>query len=418
MARIDVAQRLQGDDADALDLELERLFGPPGPEAGQQTPPRPEPTLEEPPVDRGPPREQRLAPPQVPAPATRLPGPQTAPAPEQPDGVPSLDDLLQRDEPVVPEEDRRPTEDPAPPARRPQPELPAPEDDQDQTLPRSTPDTPSTLDLPESFDFLDPQPEQPEPADVPLEDDRVFDSEPESELGEFNRRDCAAEIGACKQAWKEIQEPISQLTLDITPSIEPRELDMARVIEARDKLLSQAPARTWRDRQGRVLGEGHLQDYRQAQVHIRLADGTTRSVHQQDLSDEDWCFLNAWWQLPTECRLGDETNQLRDWTLSTFTWTASALCHKPLYFEQPQVERYGHTRGPVIQPVLSAAHFFGSVFVLPYKMGLNPPTECQYALGYYRPGNCAPHFLHAVPLSGRAVRWQLAAVGAAFAVFP
>ena len=32
---------------------------------------------------------------------------------------------------------------------------------------------------------------------------------------------------------------------------------------------------------------------------------------------------------------------------SVFAWHASALCHKPLYFEEVQLERYGHTDRPV-----------------------------------------------------------------------
>ena len=87
-------------------------------------------------------------------------------------------------------------------------------------------------------------------------------------------------------------------------------------------------------------------------------------------------------------------------------------------FDEVQLERYGHSAGPIKQPILSGVHFFGNIFFLPYKMGLNPPTECQYALGYYRPGSCAPWLLPAVPLSARGARWQLAAVIGALAIFP
>ena len=66
-----------------------------------------------------------------------------------------------------------------------------------------------------------------------------------------------------------------------------------------------------------------------------------------------------------------------------------------------QLERYGHTRGPIVQPMVSGAHFFVNVALLPYKMGINPPNECQYPLGYYRPGSCAPWMLQPFPLSGR-----------------
>ena len=55
-----------------------------------------------------------------------------------------------------------------------------------------------------------------------------------------------------------------------------------------------------------------------------------------------------------------------------------------------------------MQPVISGAHFFVTVPVLPYKMGLYPPEECIYTLGYYRPGSCAPYLLDPIPLSIRA----------------
>jgi hypothetical protein len=110
---------------------------------------------------------------------------------------------------------------------------------------------------------------------------------------------------------------------------------------------------------------------------------------------------------PCECAIGLRTTfQGRNWKPTTFAWQATGQCHKPLYFEDVQLERYGHTWNPVVQPFMSAAHFFGSVPLLPYKMGLNPPNECMYALGYYRPGNCAPYMIEPLPLSVRAGAFQ------------
>jgi hypothetical protein len=119
-------------------------------------------------------------------------------------------------------------------------------------------------------------------------------------------------------------------------------------------------------------------------------------------------------EFPRECRLTEETIQpfavghVRQnglgqiWAPTTFTWKASALCHKPLYFEEVHLERYGHSWGPYLQPFASGAHFFLTVPALPYAMGLCPPCECIYTLGYYRPGSCAPRMLDPLPLSIRA----------------
>jgi hypothetical protein len=41
-------------------------------------------------------------------------------------------------------------------------------------------------------------------------------------------------------------------------------------------------------------------------------------------------------------------------------------------------------------------------------MGMHPPGECQYALGYYRPGSCAPWMIPPIPLSWEGAKWEIA----------
>ena len=91
---------------------------------------------------------------------------------------------------------------------------------------------------------------------------------------------------------------------------------------------------------------------------------------------------------PFDFALGDEQFTPRQWEAITYRWKASGLCHKPLYFQEASLERYGHTWGPVLQPFVSGAHFFFTVPMLPYAMGIQTPNECVYTLGYYRPGSC------------------------------
>ena len=108
---------------------------------------------------------------------------------------------------------------------------------------------------------------------------------------------------------------------------------------------------------------------------------------------------------------------LQPWPETTMTWKASALCHKPLYFEQAHLERYGHTTGPLTQPIVSAGHFYLMMPILPYQLALWPPYECIYPLGYYRPGSCAPYYLDPIPLSIRAGLAEAGAwVGGVFAI--
>ena len=113
---------------------------------------------------------------------------------------------------------------------------------------------------------------------------------------------------------------------------------------------------------------------------------------------------------PCECRLEGETFEPRRFATTLFTWKAAGYCHKPLYFEDWQLERYGHSHGPLADPFFSAAHFFTTLPVLPYKMGVELPWECVYPLGYYRPGDCAPWTVPAIPISLRGMAVEAATV--------
>jgi hypothetical protein len=126
----------------------------------------------------------------------------------------------------------------------------------------------------------------------------------------------------------------------------------------------------------------------------------------KDIKDLTTNILPPEGDLPHDCPLGNEVFQQRQFSPITYTWTASGLCHKPLYFEDVQLERYGHMAGPWVQPLASGAHFFATIPILPYKMGLEPPNECMYTLGYYRPGNCAPYLFDPLPLSVRGALFE------------
>lgn len=97
----------------------------------------------------------------------------------------------------------------------------------------------------------------------------------------------------------------------------------------------------------------------------------------------------------------------RAWPGIAYQWEPSYLCHRPLYFEEVNLERYGYMAcghrcngipAAVVQPVLSGAHFFATIPVLPFKGTVEPPYECIYTLGHYRPGSPVPHQIHWMPL--------------------
>jgi hypothetical protein len=80
----------------------------------------------------------------------------------------------------------------------------------------------------------------------------------------------------------------------------------------------------------------------------------------------------------------------RGWAEFTYAWQAPALSYRPLYFEEPNLERYGHSAGCALQPAVSGAHFLVAVPALPIRMAFDRPWERVYPLGHARPGSVAP----------------------------
>jgi len=73
-----------------------------------------------------------------------------------------------------------------------------------------------------------------------------------------------------------------------------------------------------------------------------------------------------------------------------YMWEPANLFHNPLYFEDPELERYGHTSGQFLQPLASVGRMSVQLIGLPYQMTIDPPDSCQSPLGYHRPGECVP----------------------------
>ena len=116
---------------------------------------------------------------------------------------------------------------------------------------------------------------------------------------------------------------------------------------------------SWPKSRSRVSGtkrdevaEGRLTDFRYGRLDPRR-EGQRASAFST-LSEDDICFMTAYWRIPTECTLEQSDFEGRHWVDVTLAWKASAVCHKPLYFEEVQLERYGHSAGPFVQPVSPA----------------------------------------------------------------
>ncbi len=108
----------------------------------------------------------------------------------------------------------------------------------------------------------------------------------------------------------------------------------------------------------------------------------------------------------------------RNFAQMCYAWEASNLWYNPLYFQDVGLERYGHTHNEAIQPFISMGKFGGQVLMLPYQMSLNPACRKKYALGYYRPGECAPKKCYQLPLSAKAAAAQAGVMSGMILLFP
>ena len=240
-----------------------------------------------------------------------------------------------------------------------------------------------------------------------------------SDPSESSKSNALDEANNCEDFRQRIAaKTIRTLSLDISPPFRPDVFDVEEFQELKGEFDAAQASRQWRTIGGQPMASGRFRDLAYEHVVIDTDEGSTQRLPLNRLSEGDLAYISENWGLPKECRLEQVAFTPRAWNRTAVTWKASNLCHKPLYFEEVNLERYGHTAGPILQPIVSSAHFFANIAVLPYKMGIHPPNECQYALGYYRPGDCAPWIVPPVPISLRGAAAQAAAVTTGFWLIP
>mgnify|MGYP006908230951 CR=1 FL=1 len=122
---------------------------------------------------------------------------------------------------------------------------------------------------------------------------------------------------------------------------------------------------------------------------------------------------------PEEIRLGQEVYAGRAFDDRIVAWQASNVYHNPLYFEDVQLERYGHTYGDlVIQPFVSAGKFALQLAGFPYQTVISPLNKRTYPLGVYRPGDWAPGMEYQIPLNLEAALFEAEVVSGLVWVLP
>jgi hypothetical protein len=339
--------------------------------------------------------DSNLLPPRKPLPLEEmLPPKEPVPSTENAPAKDSLRSLLEPKEPEAPSKPANPF---PPKSTRDEPDLFGSDESSDKSKDKERIPSPSDLDLPppnlrssKSGDSAPTRPKSTKRNDVKCDDvrDRAFSAD------------------------------IDKIKLDIAPSFGVGPKDKQSPEEKRESFAKSAPNRPWYDQTGAQIAEGRLVDFAHNEIIIENQSGGRSSIPLRRLSDPDSVYVAEAWGLPQTCSLGSDRIAARVYEPTTVAWKASGLCHKPLYFEEIQLERSGHEYGPIVQPAISSVHFFKNIAFLPYKMGINPMTECQYTLGHYRPGNCAPWSIEPIPLSLRGAAAQAKVITGAVLVLP
>ena len=125
-------------------------------------------------------------------------------------------------------------------------------------------------------------------------------------------------------------------------------------------------------------------------------------------------------QLPEDfdSRVDNGAYEARQSSPTVYQWAPTNFYHYPLYFEDPSLERYGHTYHPLVQPFASTGRFATQLVGLPYQMALHPVNSKQYALGYYRPGEWAPKKLYQIPFNEEATLMEVAVIAGLILIIP
>lgn len=99
-------------------------------------------------------------------------------------------------------------------------------------------------------------------------------------------------------------------------------------------------------------------------------------------------------------------------------WRPSMICHQPLYYQEIMLERHGHDRWGLLQPIASGVRFYSTIGMIPYLSILRAPCENYYVLGHYRPGTCAPKMRDHLPWDKRAAAVETLSAATAFWAAP
>jgi hypothetical protein len=122
-------------------------------------------------------------------------------------------------------------------------------------------------------------------------------------------------------------------------------------------------------------------------------------------------------EFPVEPIISRESYEGRFWPGFQECVEPSYLCHKRLYFEEPNAERYGWDFG-IFQPILSTAYFYWDVAWWPYKIATRPCDRFECSAGKCLPGDPVPYKLYPPEISVTGFLAEAGTIATLIAVFP
>lgn len=144
-----------------------------------------------------------------------------------------------------------------------------------------------------------------------------------------------------------------------------------------------------------------------AQAGQQLRIKTIREIRVGGITDPDtelrqYARYQAKEKYKIPVEFGEHEFVARNFAPAVALFEAPDLSYYPLYFQDPLMERYGHTYHPLVQPAVSAARFGAQIVGLPYQMVIDPPFCLETGLGWLDPGDCNPKLRYQIPWNAKA----------------
>ena len=147
----------------------------------------------------------------------------------------------------------------------------------------------------------------------------------------------------------------------------------------------------------------------EATLRERMARDAKQGANPLNLKYD--IFFPDYAQVPKEAPLA------RAWDPLTELVDPAFVCHRRLYFQQLNFERYGWDLG-IASPFLSQAAFYFDLATLPYHVAMEPFRRFECNTGYYLPGDPAPLALYVREPSLTGALGEAAVIGLGFVFFP